>query len=40
VWIHPLAEAKLLVPPVQYKQAGILLIGLEDSFGEGFFGDF
>jgi methyl-accepting chemotaxis protein len=37
IWIHSLAESKMLMHPIKYKMVGTLLIGLKDPKGKRFF---
>jgi hypothetical protein len=37
VWIHTLAEGRMLVHPIKYKMVGNNLIGLKDTHGKRFF---
>jgi hypothetical protein len=37
VWVHTLAEGKMLVHPIKYKMVGNNLIGLKDTRGKRFF---
>ena len=37
VWVHTLAEAKMLMHPIKYKMVGNSLIGLKDAKGKRFF---
>jgi hypothetical protein len=37
VWVHTLAEGRMLVHPIKYKMVGNNLIGLKDARGKRFF---
>ncbi|HUC86011.1 MAG TPA: cache domain-containing protein [Candidatus Acidoferrales bacterium] len=37
VWVHTLAESKMLVHPIKYKMVGNRLVGLKDVKGKRFF---
>lgn len=37
IWVHTLAESKMLVHPIKYKMVGNALVGLKDTKGKRFF---
>lgn len=37
IWIHTLAESRMLMHPIKYKMVGRELVGLRDKHGKAFF---